>query len=294
MFRYPFPTRLRAAFGDRGYGLPVSGLPDTLATLDAPAVRTAAPAVLQARRPVVVAVGDTDPDRAMETLAGIFGDSRPGRRRPPARPTGGRWQRFRRSGGAAGRHQSAMAMVFPGVSRADPARYAAMVSPRWRAGWAAGCSRACAAGARWRIRWWPPPGAGPGRALVTYIATTPSGRKRRGRPCWKSWLSSPGSRFGGGTFRGGGLSRGAVGGPAPERRRDCRGDPRGLADWRGSGGPDRRPGITARSRRNVLAVAQRMVCGRSGAPKESCGGSRRRSRISPEAVRPPRRRRAAG
>ena len=34
MFRYPFQLAFAAAFGERGYGLPVGGLPETLPTIE--------------------------------------------------------------------------------------------------------------------------------------------------------------------------------------------------------------------------------------------------------------------
>ena len=35
MFRYPFQLAFAAAFGERGYGLPVGGLPETLPAITA-------------------------------------------------------------------------------------------------------------------------------------------------------------------------------------------------------------------------------------------------------------------
>jgi zinc protease len=78
MFRYPFQLAFGAAFGDVGYGLPNAGVPETLATITAADVRRWHAETLLAPRPVVVAVGDVEPERAAETLAGVFG-SHPGR-----------------------------------------------------------------------------------------------------------------------------------------------------------------------------------------------------------------------
>ena len=77
MFRYPFQLAFAGAFGDAGYGLPVSGLPETLATISPADVRSwHARAFLGGRR-VVVAVGDVDPEEASALLAGVFGDREP-------------------------------------------------------------------------------------------------------------------------------------------------------------------------------------------------------------------------
>lgn len=128
MFRFPFRLGFGAAFGDRGYGVPVTGLPETLESLDAATVRAAVPGVLQTRRPVVVAVGEEEPARALEILAGVFGDL-------PAREAGtpGPADGWAVQGYPAtrvvqrDRNQTALAMLFPGVDRRDPERHAAMV-----------------------------------------------------------------------------------------------------------------------------------------------------------------------
>lgn len=126
MFRYPFELAYRAAFGDAGYGLPVHGTVETLATFEtADAERWLSSSRRQAR-PAVVAVGDVDPDALSDLLSGVFGDL-------PARE--------RTQGGEAAtmlhqpdhrvvehdRAQTALAMVFPGPHRRDPRRHAANV-----------------------------------------------------------------------------------------------------------------------------------------------------------------------
>ena len=72
MFRYPFQLALSAAFGDRGYGLPVGGLPETLPAIASADVRAWHAAAVGGVRPVVIAVGDVDPARASDDLAGVF------------------------------------------------------------------------------------------------------------------------------------------------------------------------------------------------------------------------------
>jgi zinc protease len=129
MFRYPFQLAFAEAFGDAGYGLPVGGLPNTLPGISAADVRAWHQRGLLAVRPVILAVGDVDPEGAVAALAGVFGDraALPDRRTATPLPwTGG-------SEGSAMRvverekAQAALAMAFPGPHRRDPDRAAAEV-----------------------------------------------------------------------------------------------------------------------------------------------------------------------
>jgi zinc protease len=129
MFRFPFQLAFTAAFGEHGYGLPVTGLPHTL-----PAIATADTRAWHARalygvRPVIIAVGDVDPERASDTLATVFADA-------PARPSVDRLTPLEWAadvGEPAARvvtrekAQAALAMIFPSVPRRDPDRAAAQV-----------------------------------------------------------------------------------------------------------------------------------------------------------------------
>jgi zinc protease len=129
MFRYPFQLALSVAFGDQGYGLPVGGLPHTLPAITAADTRAWHERAILGVRPVVVAVGDVDPEQASEVLAGAFGDwpARtalsglapfvwvPNGREAPARIV------------TREKAQAALAMVFPGPDRRDPDRAAAQV-----------------------------------------------------------------------------------------------------------------------------------------------------------------------
>ncbi len=126
-FRYPFQLAFAAAFGDRGYGRPVSGLAETLADLDQAAVRGWYGDTVLAGRWTVVAVGDIEAEPLADMLAGVF-DGLPGvapRSRGPRDP----WipdaaaERSERREKA----QTALAMLFPGPSRGDPMRHAADV-----------------------------------------------------------------------------------------------------------------------------------------------------------------------
>ena len=130
MFRYPFQLAFSAAFGERGYGLPVGGLPETLPTIAADDVRTWHRAALLETRPLVIAVGDVDPARASDELAGIFGSR-------PAIQAGDLSEPISWLAGRAGesparvvlrdKAQAALAMAFPGPSRRQRDHAAAQV-----------------------------------------------------------------------------------------------------------------------------------------------------------------------
>jgi zinc protease len=128
-----------------------------------------------AARPIIVAVGDGDPERLAGVLAGTFGDG-PAAARGAARPPLG-WMVGRNAVEhvvTRDKRQTAFAMAFPGPARRDPARPAAEV-------WAA-----VASGLGGRLfealrdrrslaytvlaTAWP---RAVGGALVTYIATSP-------------------------------------------------------------------------------------------------------------------------
>jgi zinc protease len=175
MFRYPFQLAFAGAFGNAGYGLPVSGLPDTLAKISAADARAGHQQILAAR-PVVVAVGDVDAEGASAALAGIFGKRGPvdaAKELPAIRWAGGpgvdSMQIVERE-----KQQSAFAMAFPGPARRDADRAAAEV-------WAAVASglggrmfdalrdRRSLAYTVMATSWQ----RGRGGALLTYIATSP-------------------------------------------------------------------------------------------------------------------------
>jgi zinc protease len=187
MFRYPFQLAFAEAFGDEGYGLPVGGLPDTLVTISAADTRAWHQRALLAVRPVVVAVGEVDPEEATATLAGVFRDRAavPGRRLATPVPwTGG-------AGGSAMRvverekAQAALAMAFPGPTRRDPDRAAAEV-------WAAAASglggrmfealrdRRSLAYTVMASSWQ----KGRAGALLTYIATSPEREEEARTAMW--------------------------------------------------------------------------------------------------------------
>ena len=126
-FRYPFQLAFRGAFGDTGYGLPTSGLEETLATLTPARTADWHRDHILGRRLTVVAVGDIDPPAAADRLAAVFRDWR------GTAPAAAGAERWRPAGVPVerivelGKAQSAFAMLFPGPGRRDAARYAAEV-----------------------------------------------------------------------------------------------------------------------------------------------------------------------
>jgi zinc protease len=130
MFRYPFQLAFAAAFGEEGYGLPVAGLPHTLPAIAAADTRAWHARALRGVRPVIIAVGDVEPERASELLAGMFAGSDARVDAGPLPPLD--W--VAGDGGEAParvvsreKAQAAIAMAFPGISRRDPDRAAAQV-----------------------------------------------------------------------------------------------------------------------------------------------------------------------
>jgi len=173
MVRYPLQLAFGSAFGRRGYGLPVGGLPETLPNLTVDRTREYYRRSME-RRITVAAVGDLDPEAVADQLTAIFGDLQD-------RPTraGGTAQAWAMS--SAGERaierdkaQTAVAMLFPGPSRRDPRRHAAEV---WAAV-AGGLGGRLFESLRSRrslaytviANSWQRGGAG---ALLTYIATAP-------------------------------------------------------------------------------------------------------------------------
>jgi zinc protease len=124
MFRYPFQLAFATAFGDRGYGLPTAGLPETLREIGAADVRAWHERGLRGVRPTIIAVGDIAPEAAADALAGVFHDlpSRP----PFAAPVLAEWAVPSAESAmrlvSRDKAQTAIAMAFPGPSRRDSAR----------------------------------------------------------------------------------------------------------------------------------------------------------------------------
>jgi zinc protease len=129
MFRFPFQLGFAGAFGDTGYGLPVGGLPETLANISPADVRDWHSRSFLAVRPVVIAVGDVDPEQGSAILAGVFSDHRPlpnGDRPAPLLWKAGNGDSSTRIVSRE-KAQAAFAMIFPGPARRDPDHHAAEV-----------------------------------------------------------------------------------------------------------------------------------------------------------------------
>jgi zinc protease len=177
MFRYPFQLAFAEGFGNEGYGLPVAGLPTTLPTISGADVRAWHQRAFREVRPVVVAVGDVDSERASELLAGAFGrrtDVVTAAQLPVVAWVGGNGNAAPGRVVTRDKVQAALAMAFPGPSRRDSDRAAAEV-------WAAIASglggrlfealrdRRSLAYTVMASAW----GKARGGALLAYIATSP-------------------------------------------------------------------------------------------------------------------------
>ena len=174
MFRYPLQLAFAAAWGDRGYGLPVAGLPETLREIPAGAVREWHARTLLGGRPAIIAVGDIDPGRAADQLAAVFGRLPARARAEPSDAVS--WAAATGASRVVTRDktQTAMAMAFPGPGRRDPQRYAADVLAAIASGlggrlFEALRDRRSLAYTVFASSWQ----RGRGGALLTYIATAP-------------------------------------------------------------------------------------------------------------------------
>ncbi|HTL04850.1 MAG TPA: insulinase family protein, partial [Gemmatimonadales bacterium] len=118
---------LRAAFGDSGYGLPILGLPESVPGLTDGMVRAWHACELAAGRTVLVAVGELEPERLAERLAGLF-EATPARgAAPPLEEAPGALVGVRRSVVERAKRQTGLALLFRGPTRGDPGRFAAEV-----------------------------------------------------------------------------------------------------------------------------------------------------------------------
>ena len=130
MVRHPMQLALRGAFGETGYGLPSHGLPDSIPALTDGMTRAWHACELAEGRTLLVAVGDLELERAADQLAGLFASEPPRAHTSLPGAGGGAWR-----AGIAGsslteertKHQTAVAMLFPGPSRIAPTRFAAEV-----------------------------------------------------------------------------------------------------------------------------------------------------------------------
>jgi zinc protease len=123
MFRYPMRLATQAAFAGHPYGVPASGTEETLRRIDAGAVRRWHAEHAMTSASVIALVGDADPNELAELAARAFGELRhaaPVALEAPGWPT-----TLTTSAESRDRAQTAMAILFPGPTRADEARYSA-------------------------------------------------------------------------------------------------------------------------------------------------------------------------
>ncbi|MEK6598116.1 MAG: pitrilysin family protein, partial [Gemmatimonadota bacterium] len=128
MYRHPIQLAFRAAFGDRGHGLPTAGYPETVAGLKAEMVAEWHRAAVAVGRVTVVAVGAFDPEQAAMTLAGVFGGRPDADATEP--PDSHEWNApdgERQLVVSREKAQTAIAMLFPGPGRRAEDRFAAEV-----------------------------------------------------------------------------------------------------------------------------------------------------------------------
>lgn len=126
MVRFPFQLVLGHAFGDLGYGAPALGTPESLGDFTPARVRQWH-AEFAASGPVtVVAVGNQEPEALAEVLADEFAALTSGADRAVVSPQVETLAPGTRSA-TRDRQQAALAMLFPGPNRGDPARHAAEV-----------------------------------------------------------------------------------------------------------------------------------------------------------------------
>ena len=123
MYRYPMRLATMAAFAGHPYGVPVSGDAVTLPRLTSERVRDWHRARLLNGPSVIAIVGDADHDELAALMAGQFGELLGGESTQLDRPS---WpqavvQRIETRDKA----QTALALLFPGPSRTDDARFAA-------------------------------------------------------------------------------------------------------------------------------------------------------------------------
>ncbi len=123
MYRWPMRLATEAAFGGHPYGRPVGGTEASLAGLTADRVRAWHAAIVAGSAWAVAVVGDVEPAEAAAVVAGAFGALRMAERPAVAAPA---WPReVVVLAEARDKRQTALALLFPGASRRDPARITA-------------------------------------------------------------------------------------------------------------------------------------------------------------------------
>jgi zinc protease len=123
MYRYPMRLATTAAFAGHPYGVPASGDETTLPAITAPEVRAWHRARVLTGPAVIAIVGDAEPDDLAALVAARFGELAGGELAPldaPEWPEAVVQQVEQRD-----KTQTALALLFPGPSRSDDARFAA-------------------------------------------------------------------------------------------------------------------------------------------------------------------------
>jgi zinc protease len=123
MYRYPVRLATAAAFAGHPYGVPLSGDETTLPCITPERVRGWHSARFLNGPSVIAVVGDADHDELAAMMAAQFGERRGGEPMPLEHPDWPRAvvQRIEQRDKA----QTAVALLFPGPSRTDDARFAA-------------------------------------------------------------------------------------------------------------------------------------------------------------------------
>jgi zinc protease len=123
MYRYPMRLATEAAFPGHSYGLAPGGTDDSLARITVDAVREWHATRALASACVIAIVGDGNPSELADLAARAFGELRHAGPTPVAKPA---WPATTATAiETRDRAQTAMALLFPGPSRSDDARYAA-------------------------------------------------------------------------------------------------------------------------------------------------------------------------
>ncbi len=123
MLRYPLAVARQALFGAHTFGLDALGTPESVASLDAAMVRDWHTRAILNGDAVLAIIGEAEPQLLAEQVAGAFDTLRPGvhvRARAPALT-----QQPIEIIEPRAKQQSAVAMLFRGPGRRDPARHAA-------------------------------------------------------------------------------------------------------------------------------------------------------------------------
>ncbi|MBC7842528.1 MAG: insulinase family protein [Gemmatimonadaceae bacterium] len=123
MLRHPLSVARQALFGTHTFGLDALGTTDSVAALDVTLVRDWHTRVILNGDAVLAIIGDAEPQVLAEQVAGAFDALRPGVSMRPSAPALTRVPIEIVESRA--KQQSAVAMLFRGPGRRDPARHAA-------------------------------------------------------------------------------------------------------------------------------------------------------------------------